>query len=45
MFDKGSRHYSIDRKTEIIDQQSFTEQFYALRRKGLLKTVATLVDK
>ncbi len=44
-FDSGTRHYKIDRKTQIIDQQSFTEQFYALRRKGLLKTVATLLDK
>jgi hypothetical protein len=44
-FDSGTRYYKIDRKTEIIDQQSFTEQFYALRRKGLLKTVATLLDK
>lgn len=44
-FDAGPRCYSIDRKTQIIDQQSFTEQFYALRRKGLLKTVATVLDK
>ena len=39
------QQYRIDRKIEIIDQQSFTEQFYALRRKGLLKTVATVIDK
>ena len=44
-FTDAERHYRIDRKTEIIDQQSFTEQFYALRRKGLLKTVATVTDK
>jgi hypothetical protein len=44
-FDQVTRNYSVDRKTEIIDQKSFTEQFYALRRKGLLKTVATLLDK
>jgi predicted nucleic acid-binding protein len=44
-FEPAQKLYEIRQKSEVIDQQSFTEQFYALRRKGLLKTAVDSLDK
>ena len=46
-FDSTSKNYSIYQKSNSImplDKKNFTEEFYALRRKGLLKTIIKEFD-
>lgn len=46
-FDSMSKNYSINQKSNSImhlDKKNFTEEFYALRRKGLLKTIIKEFD-